>query len=68
MKLTFRGTNSTNGSCPAVYETDRGTLVVQGYKVTDSEALAALRERGLPDHEDAVEIPVGLLTPFPGRE
>lgn len=68
MKLTFRGTNSSSGSCPSVYETDRGTLVVQGYKVTDPEALAALRERGLPDHEDAVEVPLDLLRLFPGRE
>ena len=67
MKLTFRGTSSSNGSCPSVYETDRGTLVVQGYRVTDPEALAALRAGGLPDHEDAVEIPLQLLQYFPGR-
>lgn len=67
MKLTFRGTNSTNGSCPSVYETDRGTLVIQGYKVTDGEALAMLRERGLPDNEDAVEIPLELLVYLPRR-
>jgi len=67
MKLTFRGTGSSNGSCPSVYETDRGTLVIQGYKVTDPEALATLRERGLPDHENAVEIPLELLPHFPGR-
>ncbi|WP_035858718.1 hypothetical protein [Cryptosporangium arvum] len=65
MKLTFRGTNSSYGSCPSVYETDRGTLVVQGWRVTDAEAIAALAERGLPAHETAVEIPLELLGYFP---
>ncbi len=62
MKLTFVGTTSTGGECPNLYETDRDTYVVQGWKVTDTDALVALRERGLPDTETAVEIPKTLLT------
>lgn len=62
MKLTFLGTTSINKSCPNLYATDRGTYVVQGYKVTDLEALATLHERGMPDSETAVEIPAALLT------
>jgi hypothetical protein len=62
VKLTHLGTTSKNGGCPEIYETDRGTYVVQGTRVTDPEALATLRERGLPDHETAVEIPKALLT------
>lgn len=61
MKLVFLGTTSNNGSCPNIYATDRGTYVVQGYRITDPEALAALNERGLPEHETAVEIPAALL-------
>jgi hypothetical protein len=61
MQLTFLGTTSNSGSCPNLYATDRGTYVVQGSRVTDPEALATLRERGLPDHETAVEIPAELL-------
>ncbi|MEU5851998.1 MULTISPECIES: hypothetical protein [Saccharopolyspora] len=61
VKLTFQGTTSHAGTCPTLYSTDQGTYVVQGYKVTDPEALAALRERGLPDHETAVEVPAALL-------
>ena len=61
MKLTFRGTTSNAGTCPTLYSTDHGTYVVQGEKVTDPEALATLRERGLPEHETAVEIPAALL-------
>jgi hypothetical protein len=59
--LTFLGTTSNSGSCPNLYATDRGTYVVQGSKVTDPQALAALHERGLPEHETAVEIPAALL-------
>jgi hypothetical protein len=62
MELRFLGSTSDGGSCPNLYETDRGTLVVQGEKVTDPDALAALRARGLPDHETVVEIPRELLT------
>ena len=62
MELTFLGTTSNSGSCPNLYETDRGTYVVQGSKVTDPEALAALHARGLPEHETAVEIPRALLS------
>ena len=58
MKLTFLGTSSENGQCPTFYTTDRGTYVVQGWKVTDAEALAQL---DIPEHETAVEIPAELL-------
>ncbi|MEU5848919.1 hypothetical protein [Saccharopolyspora shandongensis] len=61
MRLTHLGTTSGGGGCPELYETDRGTYVVQGTKITDPAALATLRERGLPDHETAVEIPKALL-------
>lgn len=61
MELTFLGTTSGGGNCPNLYKTDRGTYVVQGAKVTDPDALAALHARGLPDHETAVEIPITLL-------
>lgn len=45
-------------NCPAVYETDRGTFMVQGYVITDQEALAKL---GLPTGEAVVEVPADLL-------
>ncbi|MGB3439575.1 MAG: hypothetical protein WBA97_12580 [Actinophytocola sp.] len=61
MKLEFLGTTSGGGNCPNLYLTDRGTYVVQGEKITDPEAIATLRARGLPDHETAVEIPAALL-------
>jgi len=61
MKLTHLGTTSGAGGCPELYETDRDTYVVQGARITDSDALEVLRQRGLPDHETAVEIPKALL-------
>lgn len=60
MRLTFMGTTSTDGGCPALYVTDRGTYVVQGDRVTDFEALNDLKDV-LP-HETFVEIPHALLT------
>ena len=57
MKLT-KLAGCSGGTCPAVFETDRGTIVVQGSKVTDPEALAAIE---LPAHETLVEIPAELL-------
>jgi hypothetical protein len=62
MRLTLLGTSSERGGCPTVYETDKGTLVVQGWKIPDAETLAQL---DLPDHETAVEIPRSLLRFFP---
>lgn len=61
MRLTFLGSTSTGGSCPNLYATDRGTFVVQGYRVDDPDALTVLRDRGLPDTETVVEVPAALL-------
>lgn len=58
MKLTLVGSPCRNGNCPAVYKTERDTLVVQGWMVVD---LDALRTLGLPDGETAVEIPREVL-------
>ncbi len=66
MELTHLYSTSKNGGCPELYETDRGTYVVQGSRVTDPQALAALHARGLPDHETAIEVPKALLHYFRG--
>lgn len=56
MKLWKLGPDGCNGkTCPAVYQTDRGSLVVQGYRVTDSVDI------NIPDNETIVEIPSDLL-------
>ena len=55
MRLRLLYTDSVPKTCPAVYETDRGTLVVQGGKVTDREARADLAN--LLPGEEAVEVP-----------
>lgn len=62
MKLTFLGTSSADGDCPSVYTTDRGTYVIQGWKVADA---AALDQLDIPDHETVVEIPAALLRRMP---
>jgi hypothetical protein len=42
VELTHLGTESGIGGCPALYATERGTYVIQGWRVTDARALAAL--------------------------
>src|SRR5687768_15080988 len=46
----------TSGTCPTVYRSDRGTLIVQGY-IVDPEAAGV----SLPEGEKLVEIPIDLL-------
>lgn len=49
-------TNCGNGPCPALYETENGTIVVQGFQF--DPALVGLE---LPPGEMVVEIPKFLL-------
>lgn len=63
MRLRFLGTNSEQGTCPAVYETDRGTIAVQGKVVSDPEALGDAVN--LAGDEVIIEIPRDLLPFFP---
>jgi hypothetical protein len=44
-------------TCPAIYTTDRGTVIVQGNKV-DGEARSLM---SIPGHEDAVELTPDLI-------
>jgi hypothetical protein len=59
MRLRFLGTTSQEGECPTLYATDRDTYVIQGWKVTDPDALADLRD--VLTGETFVEIPKSLL-------
>jgi hypothetical protein len=59
VKLTFLGSTSQEGQCPTLYATDRDTFVVQGWPVTDPEALGDLRDV-LPG-ETFVKVPKALL-------
>jgi hypothetical protein len=62
MRLRFLGKDSEQGTCPAVYETDRGTFAVQGMLVNDPEALGDCVDRA--DGEVVVEIPKELVRFF----
>lgn len=63
MTLRFLGTATGGGGCPTLYETDHGTLVIQGWKVTDLAVLAALDE--VPSHETVIEVPRRLMRHLP---
>ena len=65
MKLTLLGSESEHGDSPTLYATDRDTVVVQGWRVTDVEALDKM---AIPEHETVVEIPLALLRFAPSVE
>jgi hypothetical protein len=48
-----------DGTCPTLYETDRGTIVVQGHIVNDTDV--SNNDVLLGDGEALVEIPAELL-------
>lgn len=62
MELTFvaKDPNSEPSGSPTLYRTDRESWVVQGWMVTDPDALAAMN---IPEGETCVEIPERLI-PF----
>nr|WP_296074749.1 hypothetical protein [uncultured Actinoplanes sp.] len=53
--LTHLATVCGSGSCPTLYETNRGTYVVQGFVVGAQAGI------DVPDGESLVEIPAELL-------
>lgn len=64
MRLRFLGKDpkSSDGDSPTLFatdRTDRKTFLVQGWKVTDRDALADAGT--IPDHEDIVEVPHEIL-------
>jgi hypothetical protein len=68
MKVTHLGTvDSSKSGSPSVFRTERWTYLIQGIKITDAEALEAVRSRGLPDHEDVVEVPASLPRSLPAK-
>jgi hypothetical protein len=56
MQLTAVTTLCGQNTCPTVYTSDRGTLIIQGYTIPPSAA-----GLDVPDGERLVEIPVELL-------
>lgn len=58
VKLVRGGGCADGKTCPALHQTDRGTLVVRGWAVTDTDLLGQL---DLPAGAQAVEVPAELL-------
>lgn len=47
--------NCVGRDCPTIYRKDENTVIIQGYKADE------LFAEGLPDGEQAVEVPLELL-------
>jgi hypothetical protein len=58
MKLTRIRGACRDDTCPTLYATDRGTVVVQGYVVNDTDVTS-------PEGEALVEVPAELLREVP---
>lgn len=57
-RVSATGEDCPDGdTCPTLWRTATGTLIVQGYPVTDPETL---RQLNLPEGEMAVEVPDAL--------
>jgi hypothetical protein len=54
VKLTPLRGECRDGTCPTIYLSDRGTIVIQGYVVTEADV-------SVPEGEALVEIPAELL-------
>ncbi|MEU1893494.1 DUF6879 family protein [Streptomyces pristinaespiralis] len=65
-RLSKVGTNSGNNGCPTLYESEGGTYIVQGDRVTDPAELAQLDN--LTPNEGAVTVPRELLANFGPKE
>ena len=53
-KLTGNDSSCAGKHCPTVYSTDRGSLVLQGYTVSDADL-------DVPAGEGIVEVPLSLI-------
>ena len=60
LTLVAKDPESEPSGSPTLYRTDRGSWVVQGWVVTDPDALAAMN---IPEGETCVEIP-DRMVPF----
>jgi hypothetical protein len=61
-RLIGKDPESPDKNSPTLFatdRTDRKTFLVQGWKVTDSDALTDVGS--IPGHEDIVEVPVEIL-------
>lgn len=62
MSVRFLGRSTGGGGCPTLLETERGTFLVQGWRVTD---LADLQGLAIAHGDLVVEIPKSLLRHLP---
>jgi hypothetical protein len=67
MRITASYDSCSDGTCPAVHDTDDPELLaIQGPRLTDSEALADLGK--VPAHEGVVVVPRSLLASYFGKQ
>jgi hypothetical protein len=65
MKLRFLGKETESGNSPTLYDTDEDMYVIQGWLISDPEALSQL---ALPAGESVVMVPKALMRHLPEGE
>jgi hypothetical protein len=61
IKLVAADPESQPTNSPTLYKTDRGSWIVQGWVVNDTEVLTKM---GIPEGETCVEIPDRMISLF----
>ncbi len=63
LRLLGSDPNSPSGGSPTLYYDEQDdTYIIQGWKITDAQALARMR---IPAHETVVRIPRRMMRFFP---
>ena len=66
MRITRTHRGCSDGTCPAIYDTDDpDVLAVQGATLTDAQALDDIG--AVPGHETVVLLPRSLFESYPGQ-
>ncbi|RCG32011.1 hypothetical protein DQ384_05575 [Sphaerisporangium album] len=63
MRLQFLGKETDGGNSPTLWDTDGDEYVIQGFTVTDAEALADIG--AVPDGELIIRVPKRLMDHLP---
>ena len=61
MQLTFLGKDSQGGQSPTLYATDRGTYVVQGWRVPNDASCVEIPHALLRFLEDGTELDASIV-------
>jgi hypothetical protein len=60
LKIVLYNPGCAGGDCPTVYQTDRNTFIVQGYKLSNEDKEGI----NFKSDEDLIEVPIEFFKDF----